>query len=244
MEDYESKARPYKKQLFQKLFDSLESSSSDGSRNNESDNKNLPVVLEVGMGTFVNAPYYASAMRKSATLKGLDIISVDPNDSMFDYAKAFAEKSGLLLSSTATAAAAAAASASATKTTTSLRNVHGVAEALPFADGSVDAIVGTLALCSVTNPERALSEIKRVLKPTTGKFLFWEHVLSENDAGLAAQQRVLSPIQTLVADGCHLNRRTGVAIENAGFGGGVEMEYILLDVTGILSPTVFGIATA
>jgi len=228
MEGYERKARPYKTQLFQTLFDSLVRDRVKGS----DESNDLPVVLEVGMGTFPNAPYYAQAMKESA-LKGLDIISVDPNDTMFNYAKDTAEKSGLFSSSP----------------NTSLRNVHGVAEALPFADGSIDAIVGTLTLCSVTNQEQALSEIRRVLKPRTGKFLFWEHVLSEDDTVLALQQKILSPIQTLVADGCHLNRRTGVNIQNAGFLGGVEIEYMnlggsIIDGSDVISPTVFGIATA
>ena len=104
--------------------------------------------------------------------------------------------------------------------------------------------VATLTLCSVTDQQRALSEIQRVLKPNTGKYLFWEHVLSEDDSSLAIQQRVLSPIQTVVADGCHLNRRTGMNIVNCGlFRGDVEMEYVTLDGGGIIGPTVFGIAT-
>ena len=61
---------------------------------------------------------------------------------------------------------------------------------------------------------------------------------------MAIQQRVLSPIQMFVADGCHLNRRTGMNIVNCGlFRGGVEMEYVTLDGGGIIGPTVFGIAT-
>ena len=105
--------------------------------------------------------------------------------------------------------------------------------------------VATLTLCSVTDQQRALSEIQRVLKPNTGKYLFWEHVLSENDTGLMVQQKVLSPLQTLVADGCHLNRRTGMNIIDGGlFHGGVEMEYIVLDEGGIIAPTSYGIATA
>jgi SAM-dependent methyltransferase len=125
----------------------------------------------------------------------------------------------------------------------SLRIVHGVAEALPFADASVDAVVVTLTLCSVTNPERAVSEIKRVLKPG-GIFVFWEHVLSEKDGGLALQQQILSPIQTFVADGCHLNRRTGSIIANAGFRGGVDLRYTTMTSVDIIGPTVYGVAIA
>ena len=240
MDDYEMKAQPYKTKLFQRLFDSLASKSSASNASSDINGNggwdNLPVVVEIGMGTFPNAPYYAHAL-KDSSLKGLDIISVDPNDSMIGYAKESAQKSGLIISSNNTIAPSSLAS-------TSLRSVHGVAEALPFANDSVDAIVCTLTLCSVTNPERVLSEVRRVLKPQTGKFLFWEHVLSEDNTGLALQQQILSPIQTLVADGCHLNRRTGSIIEGANFPGGVELEYMALDGSSIISPTVFGIASA
>ncbi|KAL9190072.1 hypothetical protein ACHAXT_007283 [Thalassiosira profunda] len=216
MDRYDAEARPYKSGLFKNLFDSL-------ARNGGSDT--VPSMVEIGGGTLPNAPYYAQAVA-DGKVKGLDIISVDPNDSMFGYAQQIAESSGLLSSSL----------------DTSLRSVHGVAEALPFADGSIDACVGTLTLCSVSSQERALSEIQRVLKPGTGKFLFWEHVLSD-DPGIALQQKILSPLQTLVADGCHLDRRTGESIQNAGFRGGVEMGYVRLDIPSFLSNTVLGIAS-
>src|SRR2546429_379468 len=46
--------------------------------------------------------------------------------------------------------------------------VHLVAargEALPFRDASFDAVVVTLALCSVDSPDQALAEMRRVLEP-------------------------------------------------------------------------------
>jgi len=222
MVGYEERAKPYKQKIFQSLFASL----------SKEENTPQPTIVEVGMGTFPNAPYYAQGIKDNPSLQGFDIISVDPNDYMHSYAIQSAEKSGLI-------------SSSSTSKTTTLRNVHGVAEALPFDDNSIDAVVGTLTLCSVTDQNRALQEIARVLKPTTGKYLFWEHVLSENDTGLMVQQKVLSPLQTLVADGCHLNRRTGMNIVNSGlFHGGVDMEYIVLDEGGIIAPTSYGIATA
>ena len=185
------------------------------------------------MGTFPNAQYYAQALNDNPSIKGLDIISVDPNDSMFGYALDSATKVGLLPSS------------KSIENKVSLRSVHGVAEALPFADNSIDAVVATLTLCSVTDQQHALSEIDRVLKSGC-QYLFWEHVLSEDDASLALLQQALSPLQTLVADGCHLNRRTGMIIsnnDNGLFSGGVNMDYILLD-DSVIGPTAFGIAIA
>ena len=89
--------------------------------------------------------------------------------------------------------------------------MHGVSEALPLADGSCDAVVCTLTLCSVLEPQKSVAEIKRVLKPG-GKFLFWEHVLSETDDELKRQQIALTPQQVKRADGCHLDRRTGKCV--------------------------------
>jgi ubiquinone/menaquinone biosynthesis C-methylase UbiE len=36
---------------------------------------------------------------------------------------------------------------------------------LPFASNQFDVVVGTLVFCSIPNPEQALAEIKRVLRP-------------------------------------------------------------------------------
>ena len=176
-------------------------------------------VVDVGMGSFPNALYY-----KQQT--NLDIIGVDPNDRMEGYARDSAKRAGLLTEDR----------------NNSLRIVHGVSEALPLADASCDAVVCTLTLCSVVDPARSLGEIKRILKPG-GKFLFWEHVLSETSAAMAEQQILLTPNQIKRADGCHLDRRTGDSIRAAGFSK-LDLEYMELTNFGFLNPTVCGIATA
>jgi ubiquinone/menaquinone biosynthesis C-methylase UbiE len=48
---------------------------------------------------------------------------------------------------------------------------RGPAETLPFADASFDAIVSTLVLCTVSDVDRCLQEMRRVLRPN-GKVLF------------------------------------------------------------------------
>ncbi len=53
--------------------------------------------------------------------------------------------------------------------------IVGWAEQLALEDESVDAVVSTHVLCTVSDPERALREILRVLVPG-GRFLFIEHV--------------------------------------------------------------------
>jgi len=85
-------------------------------------------------------------------------------------------------------------------------------ENLPFASQSFDSVVTTWTLCSIANVEQALKEIYRVLKPQ-GKYFFIEHGLS-NDAKVQVWQNRLTPIQKVIADGCHLNRDIKHLVEN------------------------------
>ena len=87
------------------------------------------------------------------------------------------------------------------------------AETLPFADASFDTAVVTLVLCTVPEPERALSEIARVLKPG-GRLLFLEHVRAE-DPGLARWQDRLNPAWRVFGHGCNCNRDTLATIERS-----------------------------
>lgn len=78
-------------------------------------------------------------------------------------------------------------------------------ENLPMPNASFDNIVCTWTLCSIPNVNQALSEAYRVLKPG-GKFFFIEHGLS-NEPNIQTWQNRITPIQRIVADGCHLNRK-------------------------------------
>jgi len=89
------------------------------------------------------------------------------------------------------------------------------AEELPFEDDSFDAVVSTLVLCSVRDQDRALAEIRRVLRPG-GELLFMEHVRAD-DPKLARWQDRLERPWHVVAMGCHPNRATLERIEAAGF---------------------------
>ena len=89
--------------------------------------------------------------------------------------------------------------------------VEAPAEELPFEDDSFDTVALTYVLCTVPDPDAALAEIARVLKPG-GRFLFLEHVRSP-DPGLAKWQDRLHGPWYVFGHGCHCNRDTKAAIE-------------------------------
>ena len=103
----------------------------------------------------------------------------------------------------------------AAEATVPLRIERAGADSLPFADASVDTVVATLVFCSIPDPEGALAEIARVLKPG-GRMLFLEHVRA-GEPGLARWQDRIRPVWSFFGAGCHPNRDTPAAFERAGF---------------------------
>ena len=89
------------------------------------------------------------------------------------------------------------------------------AERLPFANASVDTVVATLVLCTVAEPERALREIARVLRPG-GQLLFIEHIRA-SWAPLAWYQGLLARFWYAFAGGCVCNRPTLELMRAGGF---------------------------
>lgn len=87
-------------------------------------------VLEIGIGTGPNMRYFA-ARNINVTLFGLD-----PNPKAKKYARKSATKAGLK--------------------TRNFRFKQGVGEAIPLNDNSVDAVVATLVLCSVSDVTQTL----------------------------------------------------------------------------------------
>jgi ubiquinone/menaquinone biosynthesis C-methylase UbiE len=93
--------------------------------------------------------------------------------------------------------------------------VDASAEQLPFADESVDTVVITLVLCTVEQPDRALAEIARVLRPG-GQLLFIEHVRAESPVLAWWQDRLVRPWRRF-AGGCRCNRATVELMRACGF---------------------------
>lgn len=89
------------------------------------------------------------------------------------------------------------------------------AEALPFADTQFDTVVSGLVFCSVADPPAGLREIRRVLR-AEGQLRMLEHVRHRRPSLAWLQDRV-QPAWTCVTGGCHPNRDTEAAVEQAGF---------------------------
>ena len=144
-------------------------------------------------------------------------IGIEPNPFMYPYLRAAAARAGL-----------------------SIDIRDGRAERLDSDDESVDAVVSTLVLCSVPDLSGTLREIQRVLRPG-GRFLFIEHVADLPGTWLRRIQRLLRPLVRSLADGCHIDRDTSLAIERHGFAG-VAYQRFRLPIP-LVAPHIIGVAT-
>ncbi|XP_072072454.1 uncharacterized protein [Arachis hypogaea] len=169
-------------------------------------------ILEVGIGTGPNLSYYAND-------SDVHVVGIDPNPKMEKYARSSARLAGLLLSN--------------------FEFFQAVGEAIPLSDASVDAVVGTLVLCSVKDVDLAL-KVKRVLRPG-GKYVFVEHLAAKDGTTLKFFQRLIDPLQQILADGCHLSRDTGNSIYKAGFSS-VEFKTAFVSNASFINPHIYGIA--
>jgi SAM-dependent methyltransferase len=120
------------------------------------------------------------------------------------------------------------------------RIVDAPAERLPLADASVDTVVSTLALCTVGEPETALREIARVLRPD-GQLLFIEHVRASSRFLAACQDRLLQPWRRF-AGGCLCNRPTVALMRACGFTVAAE-DAVWHGMPAIVHPLTVGRAT-
>jgi ubiquinone/menaquinone biosynthesis C-methylase UbiE len=109
------------------------------------------------------------------------------------------------------------AETAAESATVPIRVLAGVADGLPLEDESADAVVASLVLCSVPDQQRALAEIRRVLRPD-GELRFYEHVIPHcQPKRLLLQVIDRSGLWPALAGGCHPARDTTEAIMRAGF---------------------------
>ena len=116
-------------------------------------------------------------------------------------------------------------------------------EHIYLGDNLIDYVISSEVLCSVSNLDRSIAEIKRVLKPG-GKFLFMEHVVDKhNILRRSVQKTVPHTPWKCYSDGCDPGRDIGAAIKNAGFSS-VEYTDYMQEGKGIINminkPHIYG----
>jgi len=93
------------------------------------------LVLEVGMGSGLNLPFYDSTAVTA-------VLGIEPAAEMLGKATAAVRSSAV-----------------------ALHRVRAIGEQIPLADSSVDTVVLTFTLCTIPDTAPALAEVARVLRP-------------------------------------------------------------------------------
>lgn len=142
-------------------------------------------VLEVGLGSGLNLPHYVAGEVSA-------VWGVDPSAELLEMAVRPAREAPFPVGL-----------------------INGSAESIPLPEKSVDTVVVTYTLCTIPQVERALAEMRRVLRPK-GTLLFCEHGAAP-DPWVRRWQNWLTPAWKRVAGGCHLNRDIPALIVQSGF---------------------------
>ena len=95
-----------------------------------------------------------------------------------------------------------------------IRNALG--ERIDLPDASVEAVISSLVLCTVSDPAAVLAEIRRILRPG-GRFGFAEHVAAKPRTPTRWSQRILRRPWAWVFEGCSCERDLTSLIASAGF---------------------------
>ena len=91
-----------------------------------------------------------------------------------------------------------------------------VGERIDLPDASADAVISSLVLCSVRDPNAVLAEIRRVLRPG-GRFSFAEHVAAKRGTPTRWTQRIQRRPWAWMFEGCSCERDLASVIQSAGF---------------------------
>lgn len=91
-----------------------------------------------------------------------------------------------------------------------------VGEGIDLPDHSVDVVISSLVLCSVTDPAHVLAEIRRILRPG-GRYSFVEHVAAPARTPTRLLQRMVRRPWDWTFEGCSCERDLETTIRAAGF---------------------------
>lgn len=146
-------------------------------------------ILEVGVGTGINFRHYG---------KHIELTGIEPSPFMLSQAEKRKDISldpGRIM-------------------------LHNIGCGYPemqqlIAPDTLDAVVCTLVLCTLPDPEMALRNFMKLLKPG-GRLLILEHIRSHGHFSGKIQD-FFNPAWSKFAEGCNLNRPTDFMLQNSEF---------------------------
>lgn len=142
-------------------------------------------VLEIGAGSGANFPHYDSTRVSK-------LYALEPNLGMIRLAERRAHR---------------------TKLHIEFLDLPG--ERIPLEDGSIDTVISTFTLCTISGIVEAIRGISRILRPD-GKLIFFELGLSP-DGIIQRWQKRLEPIHRRLFQGLYLTRDIPSLIQAGGF---------------------------
>jgi len=142
-------------------------------------------VLEVGIGSGLNIPFYDSS--KVEYLWGLD-----PSTQMQNMAKKHVANAQF-----------------------EVEFLDLAGNEIPLDSKSADTVLVTYTLCTISDINQSLNEMRRILKPG-GELIFCEHGLAP-DTNVCKWQNWMNPLWKRMGGGCNLNRPIPNLIEQGGF---------------------------
>ena len=155
-------------------------------------------ILEVGSGTGINFSLYP---------KGCHVVASEPSEHMLRYAM------------------------ERLRTQTVQATIEPVLAGVGSPElekhvppGGFDAIVCTLVLCTIPEPEKAVQSFRKWLKPD-GRLIVLEHVHAQTFPRKLVHN-VLNPAWKRVAEGCNLTRNTAQMLRANGFVAEWEHDFI------------------
>lgn len=143
------------------------------------------VVLDLGFGTGRNVGFYDDDRVDR-------VLALDPARAMWDLAADVVESSPVRI-----------------------EYLEAPGEQIPLDDASVDTVLVTYTLCTIPDPDSAMSEARRVLK-ADGALIFCEHGKAP-DEGVRRWQERVNPIWKRLGGGCNLDRPIDSIISSNGF---------------------------
>jgi SAM-dependent methyltransferase len=168
-------------------------------------------ILEIGVGDGANFKFYPN---------GVHLISVEPNPY---FEKHFKENSNSFPDIVIE------------------EFIRGGAEDMSdVPSASVDVVVSTHVLCSITNIAKAMQEIKRVLV-TGGKFFYLEHVAYQNCRSSSILQVVVEPFWKIFSDGCRLTQNLDEIVSMSGMKSEKRDFVIVEGLYHVMKPHVVGV---